>query len=79
MPDTQVIIAVVAGILALIILIAGVISMRADRKDSIEERLGRYTDFETYDDIPSAGTDLEEPSQLTKVLDRALVDREIGK
>lgn len=78
MPDTQVIIAVVAGILALIILIAGVISMRAERKDSIEERLGRYTDFETYDDIPST-TGQEEPSQLTKVLDRALVEREFGK
>ena len=80
MPDTQVIIAVVAGILALIILIAGVVSMRADRKDSIEERLGRYTDFETYDDVAVAGTaGSEEPSQLTQRLDRALVDREVGK
>ncbi len=74
------IILVVAGLIALIILVAGVVSMRSSNRDDIEERLGRYTEFETYVDIPEEDRlAKEEPSQLTKSLDAALTQREFGK
>jgi tight adherence protein B len=74
------IIAAVAGLVSIVILIVGVISMRAERRDDIEERLGRYTDFDSYveisDEDMAAG---DEPSQLTQSLDQALSQREFGK
>jgi tight adherence protein B len=80
MPDTQVIIAIVAGVIALIILVAGVFSIRAERKDVIEERLGRYTEWETYVELSDPDAeDPNEPSQLTRSLDRVLANREFGK
>ena len=77
--DPTIIIAIVAGLIAIIILIAGVLSMRASQQDEIEERLGRYTEFETYVEIPREEEGREEPSQLTKSLDQVLTQREFGK
>ncbi len=76
---TEVIIAGVAGVIALIVLVVGVISIRSERKDLIEERLGRYTELETYVEIPQAEQKRDEPSQLTKSLDAALSQRAFGK
>lgn len=76
---TEVIIAGVAGVIALIVLVVGVISIRSERKDLIEERLGRYTELETYVEIPQAEQKRDEPSQLTKSLDAALSQRSFGK
>lgn len=75
----ELIIAGVAGFIALIILIVGVISIRSENRDVIEERLGRYTEFETYVDIPETETRRQEPSQLTKSLDNLLIQREFGQ
>ncbi|NDJ77186.1 MAG: secretion system protein [Chloroflexi bacterium] len=76
----EIIIAGVAGILAVIILVVGIISLRRGGPEDIEQRLGRYTteygsgsllaEFDELDD------DLEdEPSALTKRLDSALAGR----
>ena len=77
--NPTIIIAIVAGAISLIILIVGVVSMRAERQDVIEERLGRYTEYEVMaipDESPALS---DEPSQLTKALDRAISTREFGK
>ncbi|MBN2469491.1 MAG: type II secretion system F family protein [Anaerolineae bacterium] len=64
--------------LAVIILVVGVITIRRQRRKELEERLQRFTDINTYDDL---GVDDEsnEPSQLTMALDKALTQREFGK
>ncbi len=78
-PD--VIIIGVAGLVAIIILIAGALSMRAESKSVIEERLGRYTDFESFVEIPDqeAESDRNEPSALTRTLDNILTQRSFGQ
>jgi Flp pilus assembly protein TadB len=66
------------GLLALIVLGVGIVSMRSQRQQDIEERLGRYTseygsmlaEFEN-----SEGVDYEEQQSLiTRRLDAALAD-----
>jgi tight adherence protein B len=77
----EIIIAGAAGVLAVVILIMGIINIRSERQEEIEDRLGRYTseysglmtDLEDYQLQP------EEPSILTQRLDRALADREFAK
>src|SRR5690606_1406665 len=77
----ELIIAGAAGVLAVIILIMGIISIRSERQEAIEDRLGRYTseygslmtDFEEYQVQP------DEPSILTQRLDKALADREFAR
>ena len=77
----ELIIAGAAGVLAVIILIMGIVSIRSERQEAIEDRLGRYTseygslmtDFEEYQVQP------DEPSILTQRLDKALADREFAR
>jgi tight adherence protein B len=77
---SPIVIAGVAGLFAIIVLVVAVISIRSRREDEIQERLGRYTEFEAYMEIPEEGeAKPEEPSQITKVLDSALIKREFGK
>lgn len=81
-PEITPILIGVAGVIALIILIAGVISIRAERKDELEERLGRYTDFDTVIEIPEEELDQkrsDEPSALTQTLDGLLMQRGFGQ
>ncbi len=77
--DTTLIIAIVAGLISIIILIAGVVSMRSARQDEIADRLGRFTDFNEYVVPEVAEEGPKEPSQLTKSLDKKLTEREFGK
>ncbi len=77
--DTQTIIIIAAGALSLIILVVGVISIRRENKDVLEERLGRYTEFEQYVEVTPEGGETEETSALTRRLDLALNNREFGK
>ncbi len=68
-----------AGVLALVILLAGIASIRAERRQQIEERLGRYTT--EYSSLLTEFADLQQPdpaheaSIITRRLDAALVDR----
>mgnify|MGYP001429973692 CR=1 FL=1 len=77
----ELIIAGAAGVLAVIILIMGIISLRSERQEEIEDRLGRYTSeygslLTEYEDQQDQ---VDEPSLLTQRLDKALADREFAK
>lgn len=77
------IIAGVAGMLAFIILVVGIASIRSERRGDIEERLGRYTseysslltEFEEAQPIDGA----QEQSVISRRLDSMLSDRGFGK
>ena len=56
------IVVIVGGVIVFIVLIVAVISIRRRQKDEIEERLGRYTEFETYVEIPEM-EDVEKSKQ----------------
>ncbi|MBN1965600.1 MAG: type II secretion system F family protein [Anaerolineae bacterium] len=79
--NTITIIAIVGGVLALGVLLYGVYSVRRQNRDVIEERLGRYTEYDSYIEIPDyedeAGSD--EPSALTTRLDGMLMQRGFGQ
>jgi tight adherence protein B len=73
-----ILIAVVAGVLAVIILVVGISSIRSERQSAIEERLGRYASeygslLEEFDDLHTAPED--EPSALERRLESALSER----
>jgi tight adherence protein B len=79
-----IVIAGVAGVLAVIILVVGISSMRSERQKEIEERLGRYTaseytsliaDFEASQQPDPA----QEQSIIARRLDAALADRGFAK
>ncbi|MBZ0295885.1 MAG: type II secretion system F family protein [Anaerolineae bacterium] len=68
-----------AAILALLVLIIGIRSVRADR-DVLEERLGRYeeSNYQSFLDIDESELDLEEKkpdSALEKAIDKAIAGR----
>jgi tight adherence protein B len=74
----ELIIAGVAGVLAIVILLVGVSSIRSERQTEIEERLGRYTSeyggfLEGIEEADTAAGD--EPSALERRLDAALANR----
>jgi tight adherence protein B len=75
----EIAIAGVAGVMAVIILIAGVISIRAERREQIEERLGRYTSEPSsllveFEELQKPDP-THEASLITRRLDAALADR----
>lgn len=81
---TEIMIAGGAGVVAVFILIAGIISMRSERQQEIEERLERYT--AEYSSTQLTGSSMEDPEEaaaevslLTARLDRALAEREFAK
>lgn len=81
---TEIMIAGGAGVIAVFILIAGIISMRAERQQEIEERLERYTMEYSSTQLAGKSTqDLDEAaaevSLLTARLDSALAEREFAK
>ncbi|GAB4571848.1 MAG: type II secretion system F family protein [Anaerolineae bacterium] len=69
-----------AVVLALLVLLIAVIAIRTQRKDELEERLQRFTE---YDAVTDLATDEEEsrdePSALARSLDNVLTQRNIGK
>jgi len=77
----EILIAGMAGVLAVIILVVGIISLRSERQSEIEERLGRYTS--EYGSLLAEFQDAEaqanEPSALTQRLDSALEGREFAQ
>ncbi|MBI5960985.1 MAG: type II secretion system F family protein [Chloroflexi bacterium] len=80
------IIAGVAGALAVLILVYGIVSVRSERKGEIEERLGRYTSEYTsllsgFDGIQSSAEEAaaHEQSIIARRLDAALSDRGFGR
>lgn len=78
---TELIIAAVAVVILVIIIVVVAISMRSRRTDEIEDRLGRYTEYESYVDLSEEGAETkdDEPSQFTKTLDNVLTQREFGQ
>jgi len=81
---TEIMIAGGAGVVAVFILIAGIISIRSERQQEIEERLERYA--AEYSSTQLAGTSTQDPEEaaaevslLTARLDRALAEREFAK
>lgn len=79
----EILIAIVAGVLAVLILVVGIASIRSERDHDIEERLGRYTESEYSDLIEQNRQSPEalaaEESVLQRQLDAALADREFAK
>ena len=77
----ELVIAGVAGALAVVILIVGIISIRSERQGEIEERLGRYTS--EYGSLLSSfdmeAEGIDEPSLLAQRLDTALENREFAQ
>lgn len=68
-----------AGILALVVLVIGVRSVRSER-DNLEERLGRYEEssFQSFLDVDESELEVEEKkpdSALEKAIDKAIAGR----
>lgn len=78
-----ILVAIVAGVIAIGILIFGVISMRAETEPEVEERLGRYTtEFSyDYDDIESEDDEFarNEPTELTNRVNDILAERDFAQ
>lgn len=75
----EIAIAGAAGVMAVIILIAGVISIRAERREQIEERLGRYMSEPSsllveFEELQKPDP-THEASLITRRLDAMLADR----
>lgn len=80
---TEMMIAGGAGVVAVFILIAGIVSMRSERQQEIEERLERYTteygSTQLSGDTQDPDEAAAEVSLLTARLDSALSEREFAK
>ncbi len=78
----EVLIAAGAGLLAIIILGVGASRIRSQRKQEIEERLGRYATPE-YSDVALTESEdsgrFDEANVIAKKLDEAMADREFAK
>jgi len=72
-----------AGLVAVVILIAGIVSIRSERQEQIEERLERYTTEYSSTALAGREDDPEaaeaEVSLLTQRLDSALAERNFAK
>src|SRR3990172_13296630 len=77
----ELMIAIGAGVLATIILVIGIVSIRSERQGELEERLGRYTS--EYGSLLAGFEDVtqqdEQPSMLTQRLDAALANKEFAQ
>src|SRR5689334_24237812 len=76
MGNPTVVLALGGGVVVLILIIA-VISIRSQRADVVEERLGRYTEASTFMTLAEdeAKTDEKKPSALSQQLDSVLSRR----
>jgi tight adherence protein B len=81
MDGMEIIIAGVAGVLAVVILVLGIVSIRAERQDAYEDRLGRYTSEygSLLAEFEDAQQDVDDTSLLTKRLDAALANRSFAQ
>lgn len=78
--DNPLLIAAIAGGLAIVILIVAVFSIRAQRQAELDARMKRFTEgLEETAAAEEAKPAVEEPSQLTRAIDRLLTQREFGK
>ncbi len=77
--DNPLTIAAIAGGLAILILIVAVFSIRAQRQAEIKARMERFTEIAPATTVQEAAPAVEEPSQLTRAIDRLLTQREFGK
>lgn len=70
----EIAIAGVAGVFAVIILFVGIASIRSERQEDIEERLGRYTTTEDYGSLIAEFEESQEvdPSHETSLITRQL-------
>jgi tight adherence protein B len=80
----EILIAGGAGVLAVIILVFGIISIRSERQGEIEERLGRYTSeygslLAGFEDLETPASVEDEQSVIARRLDAALADRGFAK
>lgn len=80
---TEIIIAGAAGFVAVLILLAGIVSIRSERQEEIEERLDRYASdfgstFAGFNELRPEET-AAEVSVLTARLDNALAEREFAR
>jgi tight adherence protein B len=75
--DPTILVALVAGGIAVVVLVIGLVSLRGEREQAIEERLGRYTSEFTYLAAAPEEEELEErrPTALTQSLNEALAGR----
>jgi tight adherence protein B len=76
------VILVVIGVVILVLVIAAV-SIRSQRANTVEERLGRFTDMTimavpTEEEEKKKGKGKKQPSELTKRMDEALTRRGVG-
>ncbi len=80
MPPTL-FIAIGAGVLAIVLLVFGLSSLRGEREQMVEERLGRYTsEFQYSVTLPEQEEEQEKtPSVLTQRLDKALSGRQFAE
>jgi tight adherence protein B len=76
--NLSILVVIGAAVIAVIILVIGVVSVRRE-KDVIEERLGRFeTQFDTFLDIPEEET-VKERETLTNRFNDYLEDKPVGK
>ena len=80
----EILIAGGAGVLAVVILVFGIISIRSERQAEIEERLGRYTSeygslLAGFDDIETPDSSEDDQTVIARRLDAALADRGFAK
>src|SRR5690606_9968766 len=80
---TEMLIAGGAGLVAVVILIAGIVSIRSERQEQSEARLRRYTTEDSSTALAGREDDPEaaeaEVSLLTQRLDSALAERNFAK
>ncbi len=71
---------IIGGVLAVVVLVIAAVSIRGQNKDVVEERLGRYTEYNFLPvvDDPNKKEKEKKPSALTQVLDRALANRKFA-
>ncbi len=72
----------VGGVLVILVGIVAVVSLRRQNTDVVEERLGRYTEYQFLPQVPTDDDKKDKekkPSALTLRLDAALSNRSFGK
>jgi tight adherence protein B len=81
----EIIAAIAAGIIGLLVLVFGVISIRSDRQTVIDERLGRYASeygsslAEATEAEGAFATQLTPTEQVREIIDQAVQEREFAK
>jgi len=77
--ENPLMVAAIAGGLAILILIVAVFTIRSQRQAELKARMERFTESTVTTAKPETEKVVEEPSQLTRTLDRLLTQREFGQ